>query len=442
MKLCTTPAVDAMGEIDFEGNTIPHTWYETLRLPNGKPDIIAITLLAEIVYWYRPVIERDEQSGGISRKRKKFKGDMFSRSYQAFADRFGFSRRQVERAIKRLKDRGLLHTEIRIVDGPKRRMGNVLFLEPIPAAIRAITHPRPPAMDAPPPHTMGGISPHATGGISPHAMDGMTYSEIISTEIIDGERENARAPEDETAAEEDGLTAGLSLRPEVCYYSPHVEVVRPPDGALDTSEERTSADRRRNDLDTPQVYTRTAALDISTTAEPPKPSPAVPDPLDVTEPEPARKKIDRYTVPAPDDYGTFLDKLESCVSFQMLRGSGAIDLPQDKDRRRDVLLIKLVRCVNYYDTGNRLSRPFKNLFLGWISNGIKDPEPLPKKEARRIAAEEKALTPAPDAEWQEMVARMKAFNETYDQEIYIPAKNAQAKQAKKTGGRAPREVRT
>ena len=59
----TTPTVDAIGQMHFTGNVIDHHWYKSITLPDGKADLIAINILAEIVYWYRPRILRDETTG-------------------------------------------------------------------------------------------------------------------------------------------------------------------------------------------------------------------------------------------------------------------------------------------------------------------------------------------------------------------------------------------
>jgi hypothetical protein len=135
----TTPEVDAIGALPFTGTLIPHAWYTVLTLPSGKPDLVAITLLADIVYWYRPVVERDPATGEILRQRKKFRGDMLQRSYQAFADQFGFTKRQVMEAMYRLeKTYGVIRKDLRHLDTPYGRCANVLFVAPIPARIRAM----------------------------------------------------------------------------------------------------------------------------------------------------------------------------------------------------------------------------------------------------------------------------------------------------------------
>ena len=40
-------------------------WFKTIRYPNGVPHNNAIHILADIVYWYRPKEERDEESGQL-----------------------------------------------------------------------------------------------------------------------------------------------------------------------------------------------------------------------------------------------------------------------------------------------------------------------------------------------------------------------------------------
>ena len=52
--------VDQVGKINFIGNVIPHTWYKTILRENGKPNVNAIIILSDIVYWYRPKEVRDE----------------------------------------------------------------------------------------------------------------------------------------------------------------------------------------------------------------------------------------------------------------------------------------------------------------------------------------------------------------------------------------------
>ena len=57
--------LDAMAEIHITGNITPSIWYKTILRDNGKPYLLAIAILSDIVYWYRPMEMRDERTGGI-----------------------------------------------------------------------------------------------------------------------------------------------------------------------------------------------------------------------------------------------------------------------------------------------------------------------------------------------------------------------------------------
>ena len=52
--------VNRMCRLQFTGNVIPSTWYHTIKKETGKPNLNAIIILADIVYWYRPMEIRDE----------------------------------------------------------------------------------------------------------------------------------------------------------------------------------------------------------------------------------------------------------------------------------------------------------------------------------------------------------------------------------------------
>ena len=58
-------AVDAMDKIRITGNVIPQRWYREILRDNGKPYLLAVILLADIVYWYRPIEEKDKTSGYV-----------------------------------------------------------------------------------------------------------------------------------------------------------------------------------------------------------------------------------------------------------------------------------------------------------------------------------------------------------------------------------------
>ena len=81
-------AVDAMGRIRITGNIIPPRWYREILRDNGRPDHLAVTLLSDIVYWYRPVEVRDEITGQVIGLRRKFKGDLLQKTYEQYSRKF------------------------------------------------------------------------------------------------------------------------------------------------------------------------------------------------------------------------------------------------------------------------------------------------------------------------------------------------------------------
>lgn len=135
-----TPAVIAIGNINISGNVTPSAWWHCIKLPSGRSDSTAITLLSDIVYWYRPAEVRNEMTGALVGYRKRFHGDKLQRSYQAFADQFGFSKRETTDALKRLRDAGLINLELRTIQTQTGViLSNVLFVEPIAERIASIT---------------------------------------------------------------------------------------------------------------------------------------------------------------------------------------------------------------------------------------------------------------------------------------------------------------
>ena len=132
-------AVAEIGKIHFEGNIIPHSWYQRITLESGKPDLPAIILLAEIIYWYRPYQTLDKR--GKPLLRKHFDGDMFQCTAAYFVSKFGLTKDQTRKALKRLEDAGYIRREYRDIVQQGILRNCIMFVEPMPLAILAITHP-------------------------------------------------------------------------------------------------------------------------------------------------------------------------------------------------------------------------------------------------------------------------------------------------------------
>ena len=139
-QAASLPATVAeIGKIHFEGNIIPHQWYQQILLDSGKPNLPAITILAEIIYWYRPYQTLDKR--GKPLLRKHFDGDMFQCTAAYFETKFGLTKDQARKALKRLEDAGYIRREYRSIVQQGILRNNIMFIEPAPLAILAITHP-------------------------------------------------------------------------------------------------------------------------------------------------------------------------------------------------------------------------------------------------------------------------------------------------------------
>ena len=63
---------------------------------------MAITILADLVYWHRPTEVRDERTGEVIGWKKKFHGEMLQKSYQEYANKFGESKKTIKLAFDQL----------------------------------------------------------------------------------------------------------------------------------------------------------------------------------------------------------------------------------------------------------------------------------------------------------------------------------------------------
>ena len=134
--------VDAMGSINITGNIIPAVWYRTITKENGKPYLLAIVILADIVYWYRPSEVRDQGTGHILGWKKKFSEDILRQSYQYYADLFGESKKTIKTAMDKLEKLQVIRREFRTVSyGDGLVCNNVMYVELKPDMLYQLTFP-------------------------------------------------------------------------------------------------------------------------------------------------------------------------------------------------------------------------------------------------------------------------------------------------------------
>lgn len=132
--------VDAVGEMNLTGNIIPEAWYLTIR-KNGKPCSLAILLLADIVYWYRPTEHRDEMTQNVT-YRKKFRAeDYLQRSYDQITEKFGITKKQARDALITLEELGVVTRHFRTITVSGMRHSNVMYLELHPDILKSLTFP-------------------------------------------------------------------------------------------------------------------------------------------------------------------------------------------------------------------------------------------------------------------------------------------------------------
>ena len=140
MYYLPTDDVLKLAEINFQGNIIPSSWYKEITKPNGKPDPVAIMILSEIVYWYRPLIVRDPHTN-VDNLYRKFHDDALQKSYKQLSDSLGFTEKQLRTGLLNLERLGLASRDFRtILMNKKIPLNNVMFLLINPIRIKEITY--------------------------------------------------------------------------------------------------------------------------------------------------------------------------------------------------------------------------------------------------------------------------------------------------------------
>lgn len=138
------PKVDAVAHINFEGNITPKSWFKHIvyRTPKGetKVDRLAINILADIVYWYRPYEKRHELTGEVIGWCKKFKEDMLRRSPEAFAEVLNSTARCIKESMKVLEKLGLISVVNKPVYTQYGCIPNVMHIDIMPEAIASISY--------------------------------------------------------------------------------------------------------------------------------------------------------------------------------------------------------------------------------------------------------------------------------------------------------------
>lgn len=127
--------VDQVGQMGITGNIVNPNWNYYVTNESGKTNYLAVQILAEIVYWYRPSI-KENKSTGVPEFEKRFKHDKYlQRSYYQLEENYNCSKKQAQDALKTLIRIGVVIQHLS--DGIHG--GNVMYLELVPDVLRKIS---------------------------------------------------------------------------------------------------------------------------------------------------------------------------------------------------------------------------------------------------------------------------------------------------------------
>ncbi|MDD6194897.1 MAG: hypothetical protein PUB19_08370 [Lachnospiraceae bacterium] len=133
--------VDEVATLNLSGNVIPESWYHTIVNDKGKVNCLAIHILADIVYWYRPKENSDEITLSVSFTKKFHDDNYLQRSYDQLAEKFNISKKQARDAIVFLEGLGVIARHFRTIQSVNGPLANVLFIELVPEVLKALTYP-------------------------------------------------------------------------------------------------------------------------------------------------------------------------------------------------------------------------------------------------------------------------------------------------------------
>ena len=111
----------------LSGNITPSQWYQEFTTNKGTADLALISVLSEIIYWYRPKRVKDPVTGNITYV-AKFLGDAWQTSYEHFQRRLGFNREKLRRIFVKLEQMEICLREFRDVKLRGQTYNNRLFI--------------------------------------------------------------------------------------------------------------------------------------------------------------------------------------------------------------------------------------------------------------------------------------------------------------------------
>ncbi len=129
-------------EMNIQGNIVPQMWYYTVVRDGGKPYMLAIAILADILAGYQIREKRDDTTGEVIGLIKILNDELLKRSYLYYEALLNEEHKNIQRAIAFLEGKGLVKRIFRKVQGGDGRFkGSVLFLHINLDVLYDITYP-------------------------------------------------------------------------------------------------------------------------------------------------------------------------------------------------------------------------------------------------------------------------------------------------------------
>jgi hypothetical protein len=104
------------------GDVIIHKWYRQFCLEDGNPDLVAITILGDIVAWYR-----NGTNNHYGELTPKLDGHSLYLSYNYYEQKFGFREDRVRRALTRLYAQNILKRSFKNIYVKGQRLNKLVI---------------------------------------------------------------------------------------------------------------------------------------------------------------------------------------------------------------------------------------------------------------------------------------------------------------------------
>ena len=104
------------------GDVIIHKWYRQFCLEDGNPDLVAITILGDIVAWYR-----NGTNNHYGELTPRLHGNSLYLSYNYYEQKFGFREDRVRRALTRLYAQNILKRSFKNIYVKGQRLNKLVI---------------------------------------------------------------------------------------------------------------------------------------------------------------------------------------------------------------------------------------------------------------------------------------------------------------------------